>query len=265
MSDTKYYLQHLARALQVLFVFSAQRSEWSLEDLASELSLNKTSLLRIVRTLEQERFLLKRDQVYRLGPRVLELANVYLSTLTVHRVAQPYMQKLAQACQQTVSLATLEGTEVVYIAIEQAQREVGIQSEIGGRHPAHATALGKVMLADFEDQDVLDLYKGKDLVRLTHRTIVEPEKLIDRLQEVRKLGYALDDEERGIGIRCIAAPIYARTGRVIAGLSLAGPIFHMTEDVIPTYQAALLEATSGISDELGYDTPAEDAELVLSA
>ena len=264
MSDNKYYLQHLARALQVLFVFSANRSEWTLEDLATELELNKTSLLRIVRTLESERFLLKRGQTYRLGPRVLDLANVYLSTLTVHRVSRPYMEQLAQVCQQTVSLATLEATEVVYIAIEQAQREVGIQSEIGGRHAAHATALGKVMLADLTDDAVRELYEGVELVRLTHRTIVELEKLIDRLHEVRTLGYALDDEERGIGIRCIAAPIYGRDGRVIAGLSLAGPIFHMTEEVIPAYRTALLKATHDISQELGYqpDLVAE-AELAL--
>jgi len=264
MSDTKYHLQHLARALQVLFVFSGDKSEWSLEELAGELELNKTSLLRIVRTLENERFLLRRDTVYRLGPRVLDLANVYLSTLTVNRVAQPYMEKLAKVCQQTVSLATLEGTEVVYIAIEQAQREVGIQSEIGGRHAAHATALGKVMLADLGDEAVLERYQGVELKRLTHRTIVEVDKLVERLQEVRQLGYALDDEERGIGIRCIAAPIYSQKGEVVAGLSLAGPIFHMTEDVLPTYLRTLLEAANGISNELGYSGEPIDAELVLS-
>ena len=263
MSDNKYHLQHLARALQVLFVFSPGRPEWSLEELAHELELNKTSLLRVVRTLEHERFLLRRNGGYRLGPRVLDLANVYLSTLTVHRTSQPYMEGLARTCQQTVSLATLEGTEVVYVAIEQAQREVGIQSEIGGRHPAHATALGKVMLADLDDEEVRELYENVTLKRLTHRTIVELEALIARLHEVRELGYALDDEERGIGIRCVAAPIYDRAGSVIAGLSLAGPIFHMTEDVIPAYRTALLKAARNISQELGYSGVAE-SELALT-
>ena len=264
MSDNKYHLQHLARALQVLFVFSPQRPEWSLEDLARELELNKTSLLRVLRTLEHERFLLRRGGGYRLGPRVLDLANVYLSTLTVHRTSQAYMEGLAKTCQQTVSLATLEGREVVYVAIEQAQREVGIQSEIGGRHPAHATALGKVMLADLDDEEVRKLYENVTLKRLTHRTIVELDALIARLHEVRALGYALDDEERGIGIRCVAAPIYDRTGCVIAGLSLAGPIFHMTEDVIPAYRKALLKATESISQELGFSGSVAEAELTLT-
>ncbi len=261
MTDSKYHVQNLARALQVLFVFSSVQQEWSLEQLAAELKLNKTSLLRIVRTLEKERFLLRREQGYRLGPRVLELANVYLSTLSVHRVARVYMEALARACQQTVSLAILEGTEVVYIAIERTQREVGIQSEIGGRHPAHATALGKVMLAGLPDEEVRSRYQGAPLRRLTHRTIVEFDTLLERLHEVRAKGFAVDDEERGIGIRCVAAPIYDRNGLVVAGLSLAGPIFHMTDEILPSYRRQLLSAVGELSRELGYDETQEAPAL----
>lgn len=260
----KYNIQNVTRALQVLFTFSSNQHEWSLDQLASELEVNKTSLLRILRTLESERFLLRRDQLYRLGPKVLDLANVYLSTLSIHRVAQTHMEALARACQQTISLAILEQTEVVYIAIEQTQREVGIQSEIGGRHPAHATALGKVMLADLSDEKVLELYAGVTLQRLTHRTIVDLDQLLTRLQEVRAEGFAVDDEERGIGIRCVAAPIHDRSGAVIAGLSLAGPIFHMTDDILPSYRNALLSATREISRELGYSEPQEMAVLAAS-
>jgi DNA-binding IclR family transcriptional regulator len=263
MSEGKYYLQNLARALQVLFVFSSEKQELSLDQLAAEAGLNKTSLLRILRTLEHEHFLLRRDQAYRLGPRVLELANVYLSTLSVHRVARAPMEELARACQQTVSLAVLDGTEVIYVAIEQTQREVGIQSEIGGRHPAHATALGKVMLAALPEAAVQELYQGVTLARLTHRTIVEFERLLERLREVRAAGYAVDDEERGIGIRCVAAPIFDRSGAVVAALSLAGPIFHMTDDILPTYREQLLAAARRISFELGY--AAEEAPTPLLA
>lgn len=269
VNSQKYHLQILTRALSVLFVFSADRAEWTLDELANELDLNKTSLLRIVRTLEAERFLFRRSNTYRLGPRVLDLGNVYLSTLSVHRTARHHMEHLAKTCQQTVSLAILEGLEVVYIAIEQARREVGIQSEIGGRHPAHATALGKVMLAALSEHELCECLEGARLKRLTHRTIVEPEALIEHLQGVREDGHAIDDEERGIGIRCIAAPIYNHTGTVIAGLSLAGPIFHMTDEAVPKYTAELLKATRALSLELGYngviDTFDEQRELVDKA
>jgi DNA-binding IclR family transcriptional regulator len=251
-SGDKYKLQILSRALSVLFAFSSHRPDLTLNDLSVELSLNKASLLRILRTLEAEHFLLRSGDHYRLGPRVLELSNVYLNTLSVHRVAQSSMTALARQCGQTVSLAVLEDLEVVYIAIEHPQREVGILGEIGGRHPAHATALGKVMLADLGEEELHQLLDGKELVRLTHRTITNPDQLIEHLAHTRKQGYAVDDEERGIGIRCVAVPIRDFKGSVVAAMSLAGPIFHMTEDALPHYKERLLETADDLSRQLGF-------------
>lgn len=251
-SDDKYRLQILSRAISVLFAFSALQPERTLDDLASELDINKTSLLRILRTLELEQFLLRTDDTYRLGPRVLDIGKVFLSTLSVHRVAQPQMADLATTCNQTVSLAILDDFEVVYIGIEMAQQELGIQGEVGGRHPSHATGLGKVMLADLAESELDDLLEGRELHRLTHRTIVDTDQLRERLRQVRRDGYALDDEERGIGIRCIAAPIRDHSGNVIAAMSVAGPIFYMTEDAVPRTRGLLLAATDSISRKLGW-------------
>lgn len=250
--NDKYNLQLLARAINVLFVFSATRPKRSLDSLATELAINKASLLRILRTLEAKKFLIHTDELYSLGPRVLELGNVYLSTLSVHDVARPEMTRLAETCGQTVSLAILDDFDVVYIAIEHAQREVGIQGEIGGRHPAHATGLGKVLLADLEPSRLDALLAGRILKQLTPRTISTAEVLKERLNSVRKDGTALDDEERGIGIRCIAAPIRDRSGSVGAAISLAGPIFHMTDEKIPFFKERLLKAAATISERLGY-------------
>ena len=251
-SEDKYRIQILSRAISVLFTFSSRKPEHSLDELAGILGINKTSLLRIVRTLVAEKFLVYDRDRYRLGPRVLDLGNVYLSTLSVQRVAQPYLNQLARLCDQTVSLALLDEFDVVYIGIEHAQREVGIQGEIGGRHPAHATGLGKVLLADLEESELDALLAGRELKRLTHRTIVNPELLKEQLERVRAENYALDDEERGIGIRCLAAPIRNHRGRVAAAISVAGPIFHMTDDVLPTYRSHLLETAQRISEQLGY-------------
>lgn len=250
--EDKYHLQILSRAISVLFAFSAQQPERSLDDLASELDLNKTSLLRIVRTLETEEFLLRSDDTYRLGPRVLDLGKVFLSTLSVHRVAQPKMSMLAAECNQTVSLAILDDFDVVYIAIEMAQRELGIQGEVGGRHPAHATALGKVMLADLDPDDLNARLEGRELTRLTHRTIIDEAQLRERLTQVRSDGFALDDEERGLGIRCIAAPIRDHSGRVVAAMSVAGPIFYMTDDTMPRTKRLTLETADDVSRQLGW-------------
>jgi DNA-binding IclR family transcriptional regulator len=162
------------------------------------------------------------------------------------------MTTLAKTCNQTISLGILDDFDVVYIGIDHAQREVGIQGNIGGRHPAHATALGKVMLAALAEEALEARLAGRELKRLTHRTIVAKDMLLDRLAQVRRDGYALDDEERGIGIRCIAAPIRDYTGTVIAALSLAGPIFFMPDEVMESYKTHLLKAVSDISERLGY-------------
>lgn len=252
-NDDKYNVQLLKRAVNVLFAFSAKSPERSLDSLATELTLNKASLLRILRTLEAEKFLLRTDERYSLGPRVLELGNVYLSTLSVHGVAQPEMTRLAETCGQTVSLAILDEFDVVYIAIEHAQREVGIQGEIGGRHPAHATGLGKVLLADLDPSRLDALLAGRTLKQLTPRTIATADALKSRLEGVRRDGLALDDEERGVGIRCVAAPIRDRSGRVGAAISLAGPIFHMTDEKVPFFKEHLLRAAAAISERLGYN------------
>lgn len=250
----KNKVQLLSRALSVLFSFSAKKSKRTLDDLAAELKLNKASLLRILRTLEAEKILFRFGDHYSLGPRVLELGNTYLSTLSVHEVAQPYMASLAETCDQTVSLAILDEFDVVYIAIEHAQRDVGIQGEIGGRHPAHATGLGKVLLADLDEARLSDLLENRELRPLTDRTITTPEALRERLEQVRREGVALDDEERGIGIRCVAAPIRDRSSKIVAGLSLAGPVFHMTDDKLPLYTERLLQSAATISEHLGYVT-----------
>lgn len=255
--DQKYRVQILSRSIAVLFAFSAKQPERSLDDLAAELAINKTSLLRILRTLEAEGFVLHDDERYRLGPRVLDLGNVYLSTLSVHGAAQREMARLADAFGQTVSLAILDGFDVVYIAIEHAQRDVGIQGEVGGRHPAHATGLGKVLLADLDAGQLDALLDGRELKRLTHRTIVDPDQLRERLLQVREDGYALDDEERGIGIRCVAAPIRDHRGRVTAALSVAGPIFHMPEEILPDVRRQLIGAADRVSRTLGHN-----AELI---
>lgn len=250
--DQKYVVQTLARALRILWGMAARNDGWTLEELAREHDVNKASLLRILRTFEDQSVVLRENDRYRLGSRVLDLAYGYLNGLEVDAVARPYMGRLAARTGQTVSVAVLDGLDVVYIAFEKANRELGILDEIGGRHPANATALGKVLLADLEP-DVLDrTIDERELPRLTHRTVHTRDALTALLERVRSQGYAIDDEERGIGIRCVAAPIRDADGRVIAGISVSGAIFHMTDDVLAEHARKVRDAAAEISERLGY-------------
>lgn len=250
--DERYRLQILERAIAVLFGFGGDAPQQSLDDMAVRTGINKTSLVRILRTLEPAGFLIRTDERYRLGPRVLNLAKAYLSTLSFHKTAQPYMESLARAFRQTVSAAVLDGPDVVYVAIEHAQRELGIQGEIGGRHPVHATALGKVLLSGVPQAEQRSILESRPLERLTHRTLVDVDELLAVVDRVAAQGFAIDDEERGIGIRCVAAPIRDFNGRLVAAMSVSGPIFHMGEGTLEAIRVDLLEATRAISRELGH-------------
>jgi DNA-binding IclR family transcriptional regulator len=251
--EQQYVVQVLARAMRILFDLASRGEPRTLDELAHDHDVSKASLLRILRTLELDGIVLREGDAYQLGPRVLDLSHGYLANLELDQVARPYLRRLAEATDQTVSLAVLDGLDVVYIAIEKARRELGILGEIGGRHPANATALGKVLMADLDESELDRRLNGVELPRLTHRTLFEPDALKSHLARVRDQGHALDDEERGIGIRCVAAPIRDADGRVVAGVSVAGAIFHMTDDTVAEYRARVLSAAAAISERLGYD------------
>ncbi len=263
-NDSKYVVQALSRALRVLWTMAEENHGWTLEQLAQHHDLNKASILRILRTLEIERVVLREDDTYVLGPRVLDLSHAYLSSLELHSAARPSMEQLAADTGQTVSLAVLDGLEIIYIGFEKAKRELDIQDKIGARHPANATALGKVMLADRDRGELEEELRQYDLTRLTHRTIHTTDELISHLERVRERGYALDDEERGIGIRCVAAPIRRADGRVIAGISIAGAIFHMGDDVIADHIQSVRVAADAIAGRFGFD-PAKPRDSVFAS
>jgi len=223
----------------------------SLTQLSTKSGLNKPSLLRIIRTLEDEDVLRRRGEQYSLGPRILQLSNVFLQALSIPELARPHMVALARECRLPVNLAILDGIEIVYVAIEQARREIGVQSDIGGRHPANATALGKVLLANLPEEELNRRLDGIELPRLTHRTLVDTGELTAHLASVRENGFAIDDEERGIGIRCIAAGVRDHRGDTVAAVSVAGPIFHVTEDSLPDLVSQLRRTADAISSELG--------------
>ena len=140
-TDGKYTVQILARAIHVLGALAGRVQGWSLDELGASLGIAKASLLRILRTLEDEGVVRRDDDLYFLGARVLDFSHGYLRGLELTAVARPLMEELATRTGQTISLAVRDGLEIVYVAIERAQQDIGIQGEIGARHPANATAL----------------------------------------------------------------------------------------------------------------------------
>jgi IclR family acetate operon transcriptional repressor len=172
--------------------------------------------------------------------------------MDLHKISRRPMEELAERCEETISLAVRDGGEVVYIEIVRGQAEIGIQSRIGARQPCHCTALGKVLLAWCPGRDRERLVYSRPLQALTTHTITDRERLEEHLALVREQDFAVDDQERALGIRCVAAPIRNYTGQVVAALSVSGAAFSFKGATLEASRRALVDACAGISRELGW-------------
>ena len=250
---SNYQVRALTRGLAVLACFTPEQPRHTLAELSKQVRVPKGTLYRLLETLCASEFL-EQDAlgVYNLGVKAFEVGSAYLAQLDFPQSARRNLEELAATCRETASLGVLSHGEVVYVAIERAQREIGIQSQVGTRHPAHCTALGKVMLADLSDAAVERLLEQTGMPGLTEHTITSPAAMLAELQEVRQRGYALDNEERAYGVKCIAAPIRDDTGRVVGAISVSGPAFRVSAETLPELIAAVTAAAVAVSRRQGY-------------
>ena len=223
------YLSSVQRALSVLDLFTVEHPELTLAEISRGMDVHKSSVLRILATLESAGLVAKdsRTGKYRLGLKILELAGRVLSRYDLRTVAGPYMEELARKTGEIIHLAIRHGDHIVYLDKKGQGQVLTVATRIGGRHPAYASAMGKVLLAGLPAEESGVLIGSEPLARLTPHTIPEPAALAEELVRVRSAGYALDNEESFPGISCVAAPIRDRGGRVTAAISVTVPTQRM--------------------------------------
>jgi DNA-binding IclR family transcriptional regulator len=251
--QSQYQIRAVERALQVLASFTPQEPELTLARLAEKTGLHKATILRLLRSLESMGFIRQGPRAsYLLGMKVFELGSVYYITeLHVERVARPWMERLTDRWQLTANLAVLEEGELVYIAIVEPRRALRVQFSVGMRFPVPPTALGKAILAGLDESLVDSVVARHGLPQRTPKSITTVDELKRRLAEVRERGYAVDEQESILNVRCVACPIHNFSGRPIAAMSLSGSILDLTEELIPVIAADLREACAAISQTLG--------------
>lgn len=260
-------LQSVERAITILKSFSLQKPERGVSELSRELGLHKSTVSRLMRTLEHGGLLARNPDTerYRLGVDLIGLASQVVSYMDVREVARPLLRELAEACQETVNLSVLDGGRVVnleqFVPQSRRIRNVG---RVGRRMYVHCTAAGKVFLA-YRSPDIVDRLLSRPLARFTPRTVTDPEKLRAEADKVRRQGYAIVQEELEEGLNVVAAPVRDHTGQVVAAVSVAGPVFRVTSDLLPELARQVVEVSSEISQQLGYrsakPTPASDEFL----
>lgn len=259
MADT---VQSVERAVAILKSFSIESPERGIGELSRQLGVHKSTVSRLMSTLEQGGLLSRHPETgrYRLGIDLIGLAAQVVSFMDVREVARPILRQLADDCQESVNLVVLDiptagaeqGRQVVNLEqFVSPVREVKNIGWVGRRMCAHCTAAGKALLAYLPPEE-LERALPAQLDRFTPRTITDLDQLRRELAHVREQGYAVANEELEEGLNVLAAPIYDHTHCVIAAASVAGPAYRITPELFPQWAARLVQVTSEISRRLGY-------------
>ncbi|MBW1712255.1 MAG: IclR family transcriptional regulator [Deltaproteobacteria bacterium] len=251
----RYLINSVLRAAQILESFSFEKTSYTNTELSKKLGLNKSTLTRLLCSLEKSKFLMRDSKTgeYRLTHKLYGIASVYLSQLSLHNEAMPLLSDLAHWSGETVHLAVLDEFDVLYIDKIESPQSIGMKSRIGMRVPAYCTAVGKILLAHLEEDRLEALLRSAELKAHTPKTITDPQELKGHLSQIRKQGYAVDNSEHETEVKCVAAPVRDNTGLVVAAISISAPVFRMTkEKTVKASIAAVMETASKISGRLGF-------------
>jgi len=257
-----YSIAALRASLQVLDTFS-EREAWSLGELTVRVGQPKSRIFRILTTFEECGYL-ARDEAsgnYRLGQRVVALGSASVKYEQLRWRAIPPLQMLSDFTGETVHVGILFGTDVVTVQLVEGKHDIRMHAAVGKRSPAHSSSLGKVLLAYFPEPEIDAYIRTAELKAMTPNTIVERGKLKLHLQKVREQGYAMDNEEREIGLRCIAAPITDHTGLVTAAVSISAPSLRLSPERAMSFVPKLKECARMISRMLGSPSLTETGRI----
>jgi DNA-binding IclR family transcriptional regulator len=253
-SGSPYKVQVLDRALAALAILADRSSECGLAELCVALRLHKSTVHRLMMVLEQHRLVVKNPETgrYRLGLKLFELGTRAIDGLDLRGRARPYLNRLQDAFGETVFFCILDEGQVFYVEKVESQRSVRTACTVGSRAPAYCTAVGKAMLAELPDAEVNGIIRSSGLKEITANTITTAAELRAELKTVRSRGYAIDDEEKEEGLRCVGAAVRGHSRKLVAAMSVSGPAFRMTKERIPEIAEGLMQAAGDLSAELGY-------------
>ena len=246
----------LARGLSLLsIVAGSPRRGMGLSELAERAAFDKATTHRLARILVRYGCLVQDAETrrYRLGVRVLDFGFAYLAGIDVRERALPYMQQLAREFGGSVSLAQLDGADIVYLErIPARPWMVSLEMRVGSRVPAHVTSMGKALLASLTDAQVRALLRGKKLQPLTARTITSTRQLLAQLAEIRARGFAINDEETVLGLRSVAAAIKGHHGDPVAAVNVAVPSAQCTvQELASVVGPRVVDVAEAIGAQLG--------------
>ncbi|WP_307812823.1 IclR family transcriptional regulator [Micromonospora coerulea] len=240
-------VQSLERAFELLEIMADAGGVIGLSRLAQESGLALPTIHRLIRTLVDLGYVRQEpSRQYSLGPRLIRLGDSASHLLGTW--SRPYLSRLVDALGESANLAMLDGDRVVYVAQVQSRQSMRMFTEVGRRVYPHCTAVGKALLAHLPPSDVHTLLERTGMPAQTEHTITEPRRFAEEIDRVRAQGYAMDDGEQEIGVRCVAVPVLGIANRL--AVSVSGPAPRMTPDVVERAVPLLRQAAEDLADEL---------------
>ena len=251
----RYLIKSLQKGLMVLEAFARSAHPMTLQEIAGELGIGPTTMFRFLHTLEKTGFIEKdiKHKTYRLTPKVLTLGYAVFHSSDLWQTAHPYLVKTSARLNETMNMAILDGTDILYIDRIKTQKILQINLEIGSKLPAYCTSMGRVLLSGLPEDEAREILSASKREKFTEKTLTDINAIERVLEKTRREGYALNDGELAPELKSIAAPVRNETGRVVAAVNIAVhasqyDVSKMKKVLLP----ALKETTQTISAALGH-------------
>lgn len=243
------------KTLQIIEAMASAREPLRLSDIADKVQMPASTTLRMVNTLATMGYAYQEPDTLRYGLtlKFMQVGGQISARLNIRDTVRPFLLKLSHTFDESACLAVEEDMEVIYIdVVDGPDGLLKITQRIGIRAPMHSTGVGKLMLTQYTREQLSTLVEKKGLTQLTPHTAVTLESLQNEIGLTREKGYALDNEECELGARCVAAPIYNYEGKIVAAISLSGPVSRMTAGRVAEIVPSLLAAAQEVSKILAY-------------
>ncbi len=249
-SSKKDFVEALARGLEVIRSFDRLHMKQTISQISERTALARPTVLRLLITLEELGYVRELENRYSLTPKVVDLGMAYISSLGLYGSAKPHMELLSKQVDQTVSLAELDGSDIVYTGRVEVPKIVSVGVTVGARLPSASTALGRVLLADLSLAELEEVLNTPTMSMFYPRTNFTADQLRPRLDLVRNKGWAESDEDLQYGVHAIAAPIRGEHGDVVAAVGIGVHTSEVPKEVVrENYLPLLLEAAKGIEND----------------